>query len=342
MWSRIVLSPGEGLTWKLGFNVKLHGDWSARYLFWKDDGTFVANLKKATMAVSLSVRVSESGRPAVKTEDCNCETDEFTFGLNSRWIFTKSVSVMKPLRYRLQQKLCKAITLTINAAADELRTLPFLFPVGKDWMFDCRMISPPAITSRYVETFHKGELLDKSYWSTVSSYPPSLPSRSTADRMVTVWISEHVFNTAGHLWHHNSKMPRFSMGKEQLPETSRDLLNTTCSQANECFGALVPQVGEKYPNSSVEVELTSTEQPTTNITPDAMIVTFGGFLTVRARRQDDSLVDLFEVKVILKASLKPRIDENLFEGASQYRRRNHDRYRKLCSWRQISHENVDI
>jgi len=107
---------------------------------------------------------------------------------------------------------------------------------------------------------------------------------------------------------HKQGALRHNLTKTDLPPQFRDRLNTTCALFDGCIGALVPAVGAKYPNASVEIEMFSAAAPVAGIAPGNLSAIFAGICIFRARLSDGSLAHLFAMNVSAKIAVAPKLD----------------------------------
>ena len=298
----------------------MHGDWHVKYHhFIRDHGSFDASVSGASISVSVTLGASATGEPTIRTTGCTCHIDRVRIRLHggASWLYNLFMgSVEHPLRDNLQRKICEAAQNAINTdAARELATLPMKAPVGhgKQWLFDYRLTSSPAFASGYLESFHKGEFFKAGDSTEAPFQPSSLPSPPTADHMVTFWASRYILNTAGYVLQKRNIL-RYNLTKKDLPEKFRSRLNTTCRLFDGCIGALVPQVGKMFPNSSVEVEMFSSAAPAAGIDPQKITGSFAGVAVLRARRSDGSLAHLFGMNITAKMTVAPRLDGNVLKA----------------------------
>jgi len=320
----VSVNPGRGLTWSLsGAGVSVHGDWSVRYHhFIRDHGSFDASASGASISVSVTLDVTSSGEPTIRSTGCSCHIDHVSIRLHggASWLYNLFRSLVeRPMRENLQRKVCEAAQNAVNTdAARELATLPVRVALGRDkrWLLDYRLVSEPAFSSGFLESFHKGEFFAANDTSTEAPFqPPStLPSPPSVERMVTYWASSYVVNTAGYVLHHRGVL-RHNLTRNDLPQQYRDRLNTSCGLLAGCIGALVPAVGKMYPNASVEVELFSTGSLTAGIDREKLIAGFAGVAVLRARLSNGSLAHLFSMNVTAKIAVTPRIDGSVLKAS---------------------------
>ena len=319
----VTVNPGRGLTWSLsGAAISVHGDWHIKYrvIFTiRGHGSFDARVSGVSISVSLTIGHTATGKPTIRTTGCTCHIDRVRIHLHggASWLYNLFMgSVERPLRDKLQRKICEAAQNAINTdAAREVATMPIKVPLGhgKHWLFDCRLVSSPAFASGYLESFHKGEFF-KAGDSTEAPFQPSpLPSLPTADHMATLWASSYMLNTVGYVLQRRNIL-RYNLAKKDLPEKFRSRLNTTCRLLDGCIGVFVPQVGKMFPNAAIEVEMFSSAAPVAKLDPQKITGSFAGVALLRARRSDGSQVHLFGMNVTAKTTVVPRLDGNVLKA----------------------------
>jgi len=287
--------------------------------FIRDHGNFDASASGATISVSVIIGATAGGQPTIRSTGCTCHINDVGIRLHggASWLYNLfRDKVAGPLRDILQRKICEAAQNAVNTnVAGELATLPVKVPLGHDkqWLLDYRLVSPPAFASGYLESFHKGEFFNAADSTEAPFQPSPLPSPPTADRMVTFWASSYVLNTAGYVLQQRGIL-RHNLIKKHLHRESRDRLNTTCSFLAGCIGALVPQVGKKFPNASVEVEMFSSAPPMAGIDPQKLTGSFAGVAVLRARLSDGSLAHLFGINVTAKITVAVRLDGTVLKA----------------------------
>jgi len=317
----VTVNPNTGLTWTLsGAALSVHGDWHIKKKhFFSDHGSFDASASVSSLSVSVTLGASTAGEPTMRTTGCSCNIHDVSIHLHggASWLYNLFMDLVKrPLQNNLQKKVCDAAQTAINTdAARELATLPMRLPLGsrKHWLLDYRLVSGPAFKSGYLESFHKGEFFNAGDSTEAPFQPSPLPSPPTADRMATFWASSYVLNTAGYVLQKSGVLGQ-NVTKKDLPDKSRYLLNTTCSLVTGCIGALVPVVGKKYPNASVEMEMYSTTAPIAGISSQNLTGSFAGVIVFRARLAAGSLAPLFAINVTAKITVTAKLDGTVLKA----------------------------
>ena len=298
----------------------MRGEWRTQWWFHSHSGTFYASASRASIVVLVTLGTAADEPLTMRAASCKSYIASFNMHMHcSVWYHHQILSgvVEKRLRDELERQLCDAAQNTINVnAIRELRTFPVSFLLGaeKQWLLDLRTVSPPVLAPEYLETFHKGEFF-RSTDVTEAPFQPSspLPSPPAASHMVTFLISNYVFDTAGYVWH-RSGMSLYRLTRNDLPEHHRDRLNTTCGIQDGCLGVLIHEVAENYPNSFIEVHVSTMEPPSVIINTQDITVRLVGSLAFRARLQDEHLAHLFDVKVVLNVSVVPHIHQQVLKG----------------------------
>lgn len=116
--------------------------------------------------------------------------------------------------------------------------------------------------------------------------------------MLTIWVSDYVLNTIGYALYRQNIL-RYTLTKRNLPDSFKQFLDITC-QRSHCFGTTFPFLSTRYPNASVEAEMTATQAPTATISSREFQVTFSGNISIRIRLVDGSLVNFLTLSVTLK------------------------------------------
>ena len=268
--TEVTVNPDRGLTWSLSVaGISLHGDWRIHWgtiLEITDHGSFDASASGASISLSVSLGKSATGEPTIRSTGCTCHIDRLRIRLHggASWLYNFFMRFVEgEVRDRVQGLICENAQHAVNNDwARELAALPMEVPLDPDrrWLLDYRMVRPPAFKSGYLELFPKGEFFNAGHSTEAPFQPSPLPSPPTADSMVTFWVSSYFLNSASYVIQKHSIL-RHTLTKRDLPEKSRDLLNTTCSFLSGCTGAYVPAVGKQFPNASIELEMFSSSAP---------------------------------------------------------------------------------
>lgn len=133
------------------------------------------------------------------------------------------------------------------------------------------MVSAPGYSQAYVDSFHKGEFYYVGDASEAPFQPHQLPTTAPVPRMIAVWISDYVVNTAGYVLHKHGRFQR-TITRKDLPPAEQNLLDIDCCSTCKCIGKLLPVgVVERFPNASAELELATTAAPTVSVSASGVL-----------------------------------------------------------------------
>ena len=313
----VTVNPGRGLTWSLsGATISVQGDYRINYWV-SNSGSFDASVSGASMSVSVTPNATATGETTITSTGSTCHIERVRIQLHGMpsWLCNLFIGAVEGA---MRDHLCKTAQDEVNEGmARELFILPVTMPVGHDdqYQIDYRLVAAPAFASGYMESFHKGEFFNAGDSTEAPFQPSPLPSPASAEHMGTFWVSKYVLDTAGYVLQKRGVM-RYSFTKNDLVPAaqSRDRLSTTCSLLDGCIGALVPSVGEMYPNASVEIEMFSSAAPVARINPQCLTGYFAGVAVFRARLSDGSLAHLFGMNVRAKTNVTLRLDGSVLKA----------------------------
>lgn len=321
--SSVTVVPVKGLTWTLAnLNVDLSGEW--HYIFRmgfikiSDGGTFEASV--TDVAGTSSALLSENpntGGLTIQSTDCVIIIPNLKITVHggASWLYNLFIDqIEEPIRNSLQTLLCAEARKAIDEnAGRELSTMPVTVKIGRDWLLDYRLVALPQYTPSYMQSFHKAEFFQINDKTEAPFQPDALPDSVPFDRMVTLWLSDYILNTAGNAMY-NHGIFKHTLTARDLPQEYRGYLDTICSTTTFCFGGLVPEIRKRFPNASVEMEATATEPVKALITSQAVEGRSVGSVIHRARLSDGSLSYLFTANVSVIISILPRLDATSIKG----------------------------
>jgi len=326
--SNVTLSPGKGLTWTVHqpvFTVYGNISWLGRPLSLSGSSSFSVVVHGTTISLSATPVVTRERRMAIENVTCKCHLSGIQFrptGATSRNLRNIQSAGAIALQFGLERKMCDAARATgVHYANRRLHAEQMVFPVGsqKKWLLDYRLVSV-KVEPDYLEFFHKGEFFAEGNATEAPFRPSPLPSPALSqNRMITEWISDYVFNTAGYVLHRSGAM-RYTMTKRDLPDDRRNFFSITsypfgAKIDGSYIGMVIPMVENMCWGCEVEVEGKTTKPPTAIIDDGKFIVKFDGVLAFSARRRNGTLVDLFDLDVVQNVSLVPSVQQRALKFA---------------------------
>ncbi|XP_013396924.1 bactericidal permeability-increasing protein-like [Lingula anatina] len=271
--SHMSVLPGSGLGWRTsGGHIQLHGDWRYKSRGWikiSDHGSFDISVDGIDFQLAVGLGKDFNGRPSIAVRQCNAGLGSVRVTLHggASWLYNLfRGSIERPIKEKVSSLLCPAARKEINDNAEKhLANLKVTTKVGKDLELDYRLIQPPQFHTGYVESFHKGLLKGTTDKTDPPVEAPDMPEMTGSTRMLYVQMSEYVMNTAGYVLHKHGLL-RYYLTSIDVPEDQRHYFKTSCEGEKTCMGRIVPQVGEKFPNCTVSMDLQTTEPPTLSVT----------------------------------------------------------------------------
>ncbi|GFR90355.1 bactericidal permeability increasing protein [Elysia marginata] len=319
--SSISLVPGKsGVSWALSnFGISISADWRVKYekgiIHISTSGSVDASVSGINVVETASFGIDKTGHPSIASSGCsdnigNVDVD-FHGGISFIINLFRS-TVEGKIKDLLQPKICDEVVQLINNDAEKsLATMELAVEVAKRFLLDYRLVAPPAITADYMEIWDKGEIFWEAAVKEAPFSPQPLPSWTDNSRMVYIWVTNYSPNTFLYQAHTNGYL-KYNVTKKDLPDDSADYLNTTCKF--KCIGTIIPQIGTKYPNSSVELHLHSTAVPSAVMTNKTLTVELDASVGMWARTPNKTAAYLATLDVNVSLTLQPSIKNEKLNG----------------------------
>ncbi|XP_068745696.1 lipopolysaccharide-binding protein-like isoform X1 [Montipora capricornis] len=281
--SSLLTASGKGLALQ-ATGIRL--DFSGQLAYKKKVGWFVFqdtvgfNLRVRGIQFNLTVRigVNSDGQPMMFSESQYCTSHiqsvdvEFYGGHSWLYNFLKK-EVNKRVKDALKKFICKQARKTVNEDGTQfLANYPLFSKVRSFAGIDYSIIEEPIFTDDYMDVPLKGEFKPIGNFSTaaVPFFPITLPtSPNEVDKMVYIWLTDYVFNTASFVYQERGALQTI-ISQKDLPINSRFLLNTNVLKD------FLNKLYTRYPNRPLLVKVYTTKAPVftssiniTNITVNA-------------------------------------------------------------------------
>jgi len=286
--SSINIVSNQGLQWTAsGAYIRVDGNFRFKSWIVSDHGTFTATVSRVNFDLLINIGEDTSGRPSISAGKCVASVGgvDFKFHGGASWlynIFRKTIA--KKIQSKLNDIMCPEVTKAVNVDAEKrMQELPMTSTFAKRFLLDYLLTATPMFTSDYMETYHKGEVLWKD--DTTSGAPisaPAMPKSGDTQNMLYLWVSDYVLDTFFFQAQKHGFLVRNVTAKD-LPPESRGVLNTTCAGFTPCIGKYITAIGQKYPNSAVELRMRSTRVPDLNISTSGVTASFGGNIDLYVR-----------------------------------------------------------
>ena len=292
------LTPGSnGLTLKAsGISAKTGGHINV------NDGNDFPHVSASTdlditfsgiaFSVSILFGNDSSGRPTAKSSGCSSSVGDahVSFHGGSSWIY-KVVDAIADfsgmLKHNFAPTFCSGVTDAINNQLNHaIETAPIIVKVDKWAQVDYALLQSPVYTNTSVATLHKGEFESVSHPTEAPFSPPPLPPITDTSKMMYVWLTEYVVNTAG-LVYHEAGFLAYNITPDKVPKGIPFQLNTSS------FRLLVPALYSKYPNMAMLLTVKTTKPPQMHIYPKSANLTGIGEVNVQVITPDKTVHSAF-------------------------------------------------
>ncbi|CAL1538665.1 unnamed protein product [Lymnaea stagnalis] len=295
-----------GLTWALSnFGLDLSTNWWLSYkkgwLKGSDSGSVDVGVKRFSVSITAGLEADSQRRPSISIKSCSSSIGSIQTKFHGSIAFVLNIFkgiVEKKVKQLINDQVCELLTYLIDQAVQEnLREKEVTFEIDDTLVVDFRLLAPVTFAPDYMESQHKGEV----YWREEQReiLPPPAPISEWTDnsRMLYLWLTEYSANTLlyatfrrGHFKYHLTHMDLF-------PDYS-SLLDTTCDPG-PCIGSLIPQIGQAYRDSNVEIRIMATTAPQVKITSDGLTLNLIGDLDLYADTADGTAVYLLTLSLSL-------------------------------------------
>lgn len=308
--STISLSPNKGLVWKaVQAKIAVHGKVKAKKWFVSLTETFDVSISDMSFNIAINLGDDTHGCLKLTPTGCSCSVNGVSISIHGdvSWLVKLfKGKIQDKIKSILQGKLCTVIESEIRDDGNKkLESLPMTTPLAKKFLLDYRLTAAPDFAATYMDTFHKGEI----YWLTDNTTeapmsPPPIKDSSVVQNMMYLWVSDYIFETIAYVAQKHNFLV-YNLTTKDLPPASRGVLNTTCEGfIPKCVGKLIPAIGQKYPNSQVELHMVSTMVPNMTIAPSGVSVRCGGQINMYANTASQQMPFL----VTLNANMSTTVD----------------------------------
>ncbi|XP_064388193.1 bactericidal permeability-increasing protein-like [Halichondria panicea] len=272
--SSLVTKRGDGLLLTAS-QISLQGkaDWhyKIKVLFpISDSGSMDLSTSGVSLSVGVVIGSDPKGHATLTTKECSFSISHLhvKFHGGASWLYNLfDGQIAGAIKKGLNGQICDVASKAINDQGNKaLESLPVIVPVDSVAAIDYALVRPPNFTDWYIETDHKGEFFPVSDTKKESPFtPPLLPPlsslvNSTSCKMMYLWLTDYVANTAALVYQRAGKL-HYMITPDMIPSNSFVKLDT---QAIATFlGA--PGLKQKYPNMSMQILLNTTMHPFINI-----------------------------------------------------------------------------
>ena len=317
--SAVTLVPTKhGLSWSLSnLGISIHADWRVKYkegiVHISTHGSVDASVSGMNLVETATFGVDKTGRPSIASSGCSDSIGGVSVSFHGGTAFIINLfrhTVEHKVRDILQSKVCEEVVELVNKNAEKaLASMVVTVEVAKLFLIDYRLVASPNITSDYLEIWDKGEVFWQSDVKETPFSPQPIPPWTDSSRHVYIWITEYSPETFMYQAHTHGFL-KYNITKTDLPADYASYLNTTCKL--KCIGTLIPQIGSKYPNSTVELDVKTLDVPKVIMTSKTLSTEVSTAVILRAQTPNNTLAYLATLTVNVSLTIQPSLQhENL-------------------------------
>ncbi|XP_040186518.1 BPI fold-containing family C protein-like [Rana temporaria] len=241
--------------------TKVHGEWKVRHWLIHDQGTFDLTLSEVSLAANLATLKDSSGRPSVSLSACHSEITKAKLHLSggASWFYNLFTFLLeKPIRDKINQKLCPRVNEVIAILQKELTTFQVTANLEENSIIDYSLLTPPHVQKTCIDLNLKGTIQHSG--ALVEQVPNTAPIQlpDTSSAMVLVGLSEYFFNNLGKSY--------FMSDTLKLTLNQQQFLDSYWLKTGD-YGSIIPKIKDYYPVSeAMMITIRATKPPVIHLT----------------------------------------------------------------------------
>ena len=278
---------------------KAHWHYKTHVIFpVSDSGSVDIGVSSTSLAVTVKIGRDTKGHATLSSSACkfNIGHLDVNFHGGASWLYNLFDSnIASAIKGSLNDQVCKIAVSAINTQGNKaLETLPVQVNIDKTALIDYSIIKDPVFNSQYMETEHKGEFMSRSHPQEVSFSPVTLPAIGKTDRMLYIWLTTYIANTAGVVYQ-KAGILQVQITPDEVPKSIPIKLNTAS------FKLIVPALYSKYPDMNMTLLLNATQPPVLTVDPHGANVTVFGDVDVCVydKNNANKITPAFNLSVIV-------------------------------------------
>lgn len=292
-----------------GVSVAIHGGWKYRYHVIKDSGSFDLSVSAVDASITIHVGVNQSGRPTVSSSEADCYMNAGKVSIKlhhgASWLYNLfKDKFAHSIQKSLNKELCGVIVNEVNGdLAQEVSELKVIVPINDVAEIDYSLVAPPVFNTS-INTAHKGEVYAIGNHTEAPGPIPAIPSDPDESKMLYMWITDYLANSAGYVLH-NTGFFNYNITQKDIP-SGKISLNTS----EFPISAFLPQITKQYPGRMVQINFNTTSPP--NIQNSAVAKetkgTINGDVVAYVVQPDTSLTFLFTLGINVSLSVTMNVN----------------------------------
>ena len=252
-------------------------------------------------------RDATNGHAILTTSACSGDVGKVhvSFHGSSAWLYKlfdhKFESAMKK---GFHSAFCSKVTEELNNKGNKaIESLPLLSKFEDLAMINYTLTQDPAYTNTYMAVFFKGAFQPASQQIQIPFSPAAFPPVQVDGRMLYVWLSDYILNSAGYVLQQTGLL-QHTITPKIIPKGSFLQLNTSF------FKTFVPSLFKHFPNMGMEITLKSTKPPTVHLTSKGGELSAFGSIDMNVILSNNTVVNAFTLGLSTDMDLHAQIQSD--------------------------------
>ena len=279
-----------------------------------DSGSADISVSGTSLAVTVKIGRDAKGHATLSSSACqfNIGNLNIHFHGGASWLYNLFDSeISGAIKSSLNGQICKQAIEAIDTEGNKaIESLPVQVNIDKTALIDYSIVKDPIFTAQYMETEHKGEFLSRAKPHEATISPVILPSVGSPTRMLYIWLTTYIANTAGIVYDEAGEL-KAAITPNEVPSSIPIKLNTSS------FKLIIPNLYTKYPNMNMTLLMHATKPPVMTVDPKGVNVTVFGDVDVCVydSKNNNRITPAFNLSVIVYTNVSLSVKE---EGNTPY------------------------
>ena len=248
------------------------------------------------------LRNPTNGHATLSTAACSSDVGNvhLSFHGSSSWVYKHFDHELKSeFKKNFHSAFCSKVTDELNNKGNKaLESLPLLSKVENlPMLFNYTLTQDPSYTDSYMAVFLKGAFQPQNEQIPIPFTPAPFPPVNTNGRMLYVWLSDYILNSAGYALQ--------QAGILQHTITPK-LIPTMITSIFESYQSLY----QLFPNMGVEIALKATKPPIVHLTPKGGEMSAFGSIDMNFILPYNTVVTAFTLDISAELDINSQIQSN--------------------------------
>ena len=305
------ISTGAGGLTVSATGISLSGGgahWHYKAWVVSDSGSADISVSGTSLHVSVKIGRDTRGHATLSSTGCQFHIGslDIHFHGGASWLYNLFDSTISgAIKDSLNGQVCKQAVDAINTQGNKaINSLPVQVNIDKTALVDYSIVKDPVFNAQYMETEHKGEFLSRTKPHEATISPVSLPPVGSPVRMLYIWLTTYIANTAGIVYDEAGEL-QTQITPDEVPSSIPIKLNTNS------FKALIPGLYNKYPGMNMTLLLHASTPPVLTVDPKGANVTVFGYVDVCVydSKNGNKITPAFNLSVIVYTNASLSVEE---------------------------------